>query len=120
MALFNRGLTRACLKHCGTIPDDKVLFTILVTMGIILSKQSQRTGVGMGSRSQDILAFPGVRFLKSLQLQVETLQRLCQRIQQGLVGIGLSGSKMLLISSILCTSWEIFEGRLVSPNLSII
>ena len=37
---FNRGLTRACLKHCGTIPDDKGLFMILVTMRIISSKQS--------------------------------------------------------------------------------
>ena len=37
--LFNTGLTRACLKHCGTIPDDKDLFMILVTMGIISSKQ---------------------------------------------------------------------------------
>ena len=37
---LNRGLTRACLKHCGTIPDDKDLFMILVTMGIISSKQS--------------------------------------------------------------------------------
>ena len=37
---FNRGLTRACLKQCGTIPDDKDLFMILVTTGIISSKQS--------------------------------------------------------------------------------
>ena len=36
---FNRGLTRACLKHCGTIPDGTDLFMILVTMGIISSKQ---------------------------------------------------------------------------------
>ena len=35
---FNRGLTRACLKHCGTIPDDKDVFMILVTIGIISSK----------------------------------------------------------------------------------
>ena len=53
--LSNRGLTRACLKHCGTIPDDKDLFMILVTVGIISSKQSKRTEVGMGSRSQDLL-----------------------------------------------------------------
>ena len=38
--LFQQSLTRACLKHCGTIPDDKDLFMILVTMGIISSKQS--------------------------------------------------------------------------------
>ena len=38
--LFNRGLTRACLKQCGTIPDDKDVFMILVTMGVISSKQS--------------------------------------------------------------------------------
>ena len=37
---LNRGLTRACLKQCGTMPDDKDLFMILVTMGIISSKQS--------------------------------------------------------------------------------
>ena len=37
---FNRGLTRACLKHCGTIPDDKDLFMMLVTIGIISSRQS--------------------------------------------------------------------------------
>ena len=36
--LFRQGLTRAYLKHCHTIPDDKDLFMILVTMGIILSK----------------------------------------------------------------------------------
>ena len=40
LAFFNRGLTRACLKQSGTIPDDKDLFIILVTMGIISSKQS--------------------------------------------------------------------------------
>ena len=40
LPFFNRGLTRACLKHCGTIPDDKDLFMILVTMGIISFKQS--------------------------------------------------------------------------------
>ena len=48
----------------------------------------------------------------------------------GLVGIGLSGSKLLLIFSILCTknslnvserdSGEIFEGSIVSPNLPVI
>ena len=48
----------------------------------------------------------------------------------GFVGIGLSGSKLRLISSILYTrnslnlsgrdSGEIFEGSIVSPNLPII
>ena len=60
----------------------------------------------MGSRSQDFghfldycffLLFFFVCFEQSLQLQVESLQRLCQITQQG--GDGLSGSKMLLISS---------------------
>ena len=37
---LNRGLTRACLNHCRTMPDDKDLFMTLVTMGIISSKQS--------------------------------------------------------------------------------
>ena len=64
----------------------KTYLIILVTMGIISSKQSQRTG--------------------------------------GLVGIGLSGSKLLLISSILCTknslnlsgrdAGEIFEATIAS------
>ena len=40
LTFFNGGLTRACLKHCGTIPDDKDLFMILITTGIIPSKQS--------------------------------------------------------------------------------
>ena len=51
--LFNRGLARACLKHCGTMSDDKDIFMISVTMGIISSKQSKKADVGMGSRSQD-------------------------------------------------------------------
>ena len=38
--LFQQRLTRACLKQRGAIPDDKDLFMILVTMGIISSKQS--------------------------------------------------------------------------------
>ena len=78
---FNRGLTIACLKHCGAIPDDKDLFVILVTIGIISSKQSQRTEVGMGSRAQDFLGISWTTVFT--KLQVETLQRLCQRIRQG-------------------------------------
>ena len=66
------------------IPDDKDLFMILVIMGIISSKQSERTEVGMGSRSLDFWGiFLTTVFLQSLQLQVESLQRLCQRIQLG-------------------------------------
>ena len=48
----------------------------------------------------------------------------------GLVGIGLSGSKLLLISSLLCTknllnlsgreSGEIFEGSIVFPRTSTV
>ena len=47
-------------------------------------------------------AFPGLRFLQSLQLQVENSAKAVPENSTGLVGIGLSGSKLRLISSILC------------------
>ena len=54
----------------------------------------------------------------------------CAREYNRVNGVRLSGSKLLIISSILCTknslnlsgrySGEIFEGSIVSPNLPII
>ena len=38
--LFQQRFDKSMFKQCGTIPDDKDLFMILVTMGIISSKQS--------------------------------------------------------------------------------
>ena len=75
--LFNRGLTRACLKLCDTIPDDRDLFMILVTMGMISSINHKGQRWVWGQNHKTFGAFPGLQFLQTFQLQVETLQRLC-------------------------------------------
>ena len=74
LVFLNSGLTRACLKHWGTIPDDKDLFMILVTRGIISSKQSYWTGVGMESRSQDFwgISWTTVKYLVSTHPPLST------------------------------------------------
>ena len=127
---FNRGLRRAYLKPWGTIPEDKDLFMILVTMGIIRSKQSRRTKVGMGSRSQDFWGISWTTVFTKPSVTVWNPAKAAPENSTELVEIGLSGSKLRQISSILCTknalnlsgrdSGEIFEGNTVSLNLPIV
>ena len=65
------------------------------------SIQSYRTRVSMGSRSPNFGALPVLLFYK-----VFSTWNFAKTVPYNsalLVGIGLSGSEMLLISSILCT-----------------
>ena len=65
----------------------KTLFIILVTMGIISSKQSQGTGVGMGSRSQDFLGIScSTVFIKS---SVTNSAKTVPEKSTGLVGLSV-------------------------------
>ena len=86
--------------------------------------------MGRGKGHKTFGAFSGPRFLQSLQLQVENSAKAVPENSTGLVGTGLSESKLRLISSILCTknslnlsgrdSRKIFEGSIVSQNVPII
>ena len=51
---FNNGLTTASFHFSGKIPDSKELLIILVTTGIRGSMQDFTSGVGIGSRQQDV------------------------------------------------------------------
>ena len=51
---FNSGLTTASFHFSGKIPDSKELLIILVTTGIRGSMQDFTSGVGIGSRQQDV------------------------------------------------------------------
>ena len=44
----------AVLNSVGTVPEERDSFRILVMMGRSESRCSKRSGVGMGSRSQDV------------------------------------------------------------------
>ena len=65
------------------MPDDKDLFVILVTTGIFHPSYHIEQEWVWGRGHKTFEAFPGLLFLQSRQLQVETLQRLCQRTEQG-------------------------------------
>ena len=130
LAFFSRGLTRACLKHYGTTPHDKDLLTISVTIGVISSKQLWRRGVWIGSRSQDFFGISwNTSFTQSFVISLNSTKGVPESstVSQG---NGLSGSRLLLISSILWTknslklsgrdSGGMFEGRTVPLNVPII
>ena len=44
----------AVLNSVGTVPEERDSFRVLVMMGRSESRCSKRSGVGMGSRSQDV------------------------------------------------------------------
>ena len=48
---FRRGLTTACLNTVGNVPESNNWFTTWVSAGTILSEQSSKRDVGIGSRS---------------------------------------------------------------------
>ena len=91
-------LEMATWKQAGSVSSswDQDWPFFLTAVHPISPKQSLRTEVGMGLKSQDFLGIQVFSYkLNSVKIVPEN--------STGLVRIGLSGSKLLLISSVLCT-----------------
>ena len=128
MAFFS--FNKSMFETLWKTPHDKDLLTISVTIGVISSKQSWRIGVGIGSRSQDFFGiFWSTSFTQSFVISLNSAKGVPENstVSQG---NGLSGSRLLLISSILLAknslnlsgrdSGGMFEGRTAPLNVPII